>query len=216
MDPNTKLILDEMEKRFTTMDLKWQKKFDELTHNKEERLDVLEQANDELVSRKPSVDAAMDSIKLELKRLTKEWDRSMLESVVVNPGLLAKPESVSARPSAGIHTDGPLGHRDDLHYRDQGLGPLRPSSLARSRVRSIPPRLFLLSSMVLCLSPLWLLAILWIKAPVIWVNCPKFLFPRLTATILDCGFLAVKFILICFMLSLTLGSEWCTCICHLS
>jgi len=67
------------------------------------------------------VDAAMDSIKLELKRLTKEWDRSVLESVVVDPGLLAKPELVSVRPSARIHTDGPVGHRDDLHYRDQGF-----------------------------------------------------------------------------------------------
>jgi len=103
------------------MDLKWEKKFDELNHTKEERRDVLEQANDELVSWKLSVDAAMDSIKLELKRLTKEWDRSVLESVVVDLGLLAKLESVSARPSIGIHTDGPMGHRDDLHYRDQGF-----------------------------------------------------------------------------------------------
>lgn len=103
------------------MDLKWEKKFDDLAQAKDERLGALEHASDELISWKPTVDAAMDGIKLKLKWLNKQWEQSILENAVVDPRLLVKPESVSARPSTGIPTDGPIGHREDLHHRDQGF-----------------------------------------------------------------------------------------------
>ncbi|KAK8458078.1 hypothetical protein SEVIR_3G298950v4 [Setaria viridis] len=56
-----------------------------------------------------------------IQRLNKHMECSVLENVVGDQGLLLKPESVAARPSAELSTDGPIGHRDDLLYRDQGL-----------------------------------------------------------------------------------------------
>lgn len=48
MDPNTKMILDEMEKKFSAMDLKWEKRFSAFADAKEERLSVVEVAAEDL------------------------------------------------------------------------------------------------------------------------------------------------------------------------
>lgn len=56
----------------------------------------------------------MDGIKLELTCLNKHWDQSVLETAAVDPGLLGKPESASARPPVGFTTDGPSRHREEF------------------------------------------------------------------------------------------------------
>lgn len=48
MDPNTKMILDEMEKKFSAMDLKWEKRFSAFADAKEERLSAVEVAAEDL------------------------------------------------------------------------------------------------------------------------------------------------------------------------
>lgn len=65
MDPNTKLLLDEMDKRFAALDLKWERKFHVLAQAKEEHLVVLENAQEEIISWKPSVDSSMDTLKFD-------------------------------------------------------------------------------------------------------------------------------------------------------
>ena len=44
MDPNTKLILDEMNKRFTELDSKWDKCFTESESRRDTCISVLEEA----------------------------------------------------------------------------------------------------------------------------------------------------------------------------
>ena len=75
MDPNTKLILDEMEKRFAALDLKWEQQFTEFAHRKEERLGGVEAATFDLEQWRPKVDSAMEDVKLELRKLGKQLRR---------------------------------------------------------------------------------------------------------------------------------------------
>jgi hypothetical protein len=88
MDANTKLILDEFEKKSDAMDAKWESKFADLQVAKEERLLALEQGQADLGSWRPRVESAMDDIKLELRKLNKQWDRSSLEFAGSDVGLL--------------------------------------------------------------------------------------------------------------------------------
>lgn len=63
MDPNTKLILDEMEK-FTNMDLKWEHQFTDFSCHEEDRLEALESATTDLEQWRPKMEATMEDIKL--------------------------------------------------------------------------------------------------------------------------------------------------------
>lgn len=96
MDVNTKLIIEEMEKKFSALDQKWEKKFSELASSRDDRISVLEVEGSELSSWKPKVDGAMEDIKLEIRKLNKLWDHSSLEAPA-EPGLLPKPGDISVR-----------------------------------------------------------------------------------------------------------------------
>jgi hypothetical protein len=122
MDANTKLILDEFEKKFGAMDAKWESKFADLQVAKEERLLALEQGQADLGSWRPRLESAMEDIKLELRKLNKQWDRSSLELAGSDAGLLQRPEPGVPRAPIGPLPAGPMGHRVDSHPRDQGYG----------------------------------------------------------------------------------------------
>jgi hypothetical protein len=64
MDANTKLILDELEKRFSALDQKWERWFAALADAKEERISALEAVGEDLASWKPRVDAALDDCRI--------------------------------------------------------------------------------------------------------------------------------------------------------
>ena len=95
MDPNTKLILDEMNKRFTELDLKWEQRFNEVDSKRDARISVLEDAVAAIDAWKPRTDAAtaglcdwrpwleasVEDLKLEVHKLHKAWDR-----VAMDPG----------------------------------------------------------------------------------------------------------------------------------
>jgi hypothetical protein len=48
MDPSSKFLLDEIEKKFTALDLKWEQRFVDFNCTKEERLVALEQSSIDL------------------------------------------------------------------------------------------------------------------------------------------------------------------------
>jgi hypothetical protein len=48
MDRNMKLLLDEMDKTFTALDLRWEKKISDLIRNKDDCVSVLEKAHADL------------------------------------------------------------------------------------------------------------------------------------------------------------------------
>jgi hypothetical protein len=72
MDASTKLILDEMEKKFSALDAKWVQRFSEVVTIKEERLGALENSTAELEAWRPKVDSALEDVKLELRKLNKQ------------------------------------------------------------------------------------------------------------------------------------------------
>jgi hypothetical protein len=117
MDANTKLILDEMTKKFAALE----SQFAEADRRKEGRLGALESATADFDQWRPKVDAAMDDLKLELRKLGKQVDRSVLEQAPLQPGILSKPDFASS--NSGFNKPiGQIGHRDDLFHRDQGFG----------------------------------------------------------------------------------------------
>lgn len=122
MDPSSKLLLDEIEKKFTALDLKWEQRFTEFNRTKEERLLALEHSSAELCTWRPKVEGALDDVKLELRKMNKQWDQAMRDMASTEPGLLGKPSSSLEHHTPILQADGPAGHRDDLHHRDQGFG----------------------------------------------------------------------------------------------
>lgn len=60
MDPNTKIIWEELEKKFAAMDLKWEQQFSEYARHKEGRVEALESATADFEQCRPKVDAAME------------------------------------------------------------------------------------------------------------------------------------------------------------
>jgi transposase InsO family protein len=134
MDPNVKFIVDEMEKKFASMDMKWEKRFSDLVASKDERLVALERTSGELEAWRPTVDAAMDDIKLELRKMNLQWDRARLETAGADMSLLGKPEG----QLAGSGSLQPLG---DPIGRDFSLGSQSSGAAGKGmNTFSLPPR----------------------------------------------------------------------------
>ncbi|WVZ90409.1 hypothetical protein U9M48_036715 [Paspalum notatum var. saurae] len=133
MDPNTKLILDEINKKFAEQDAKWEQRLVALDAGREERLDALERTAEDYIAWRPQVEqvagalekwkpgieeslvhteADLVDIRLEMQHLARRCERAVLERTVLDPSSLHHPWSASARASGGqLHADGPHGHR---------------------------------------------------------------------------------------------------------
>jgi hypothetical protein len=133
MSPETKLILDEMQKqfadqnqkldkRFADNDAKWEKRFLDLENRGDERVSKVEKVAIDLEDWKPEIEGKVDDMKLEVGKLTKHWERSVRESAMGHPGIIPQLGSASARPSAGDQVDRPSGHRVDSFHRADGCG----------------------------------------------------------------------------------------------
>jgi hypothetical protein len=121
MDPNTKMILDEMEKKFSAMDLKWEKRFSAFADAKEERLSAVEVAAEDLAVWRVKMDTTMEDVKLDLRKLNKHWDRASLEAAT-EPGLLQKPVAAIGRALGGPEGEGFGGIREEPILPEQGFG----------------------------------------------------------------------------------------------
>lgn len=133
MNPDTKLILEELQKQFAEQDdklerhfgdleAKWEKKFDDADDTTESRLVTLEKVAAAYEEWQPGIEGTMDDLKLEVRKLNKHWERAVRDNAPVLPGLCPLPESASARPPAGVTADGPNGHRVDIYNREDGYG----------------------------------------------------------------------------------------------
>jgi hypothetical protein len=136
MDPSLKLALEEvqrkiseeMHKKFSELDTKWEQRFTEDKVQRNDRIYALEDSVDkaftEFDSWRPQVTSAVEDLKLQVSKLNKQVDRALLERSS-DPGILDPPnplKSATARPSAGFTADGPSGHRQDQHHRDHEFG----------------------------------------------------------------------------------------------
>ena len=90
MDPAVKIILDEMQQRFSDElrkgfsehDEKWDRRFLDIEQTQGARLDRLEDAAQVFDEWRPRIEATVDDVKLELGKVARFWDRSLRERVV--------------------------------------------------------------------------------------------------------------------------------------
>ena len=130
MDPAVKIILDEMQQRFSDElrkgfsehDEKWDRRFLDIEQSQGARLDRLEDAAQVFDEWRPRIEATVDDVKLELGKVARFWDRSLRERVVQEPPIFPSPQSATERSPAPTDADGPAGHRAEHHYRDEGFG----------------------------------------------------------------------------------------------
>jgi len=93
MDPAVKLILDEMQQRFSDElrkgfsehDEKWDRRIYDLEQSQGARLDRLEDAAQVFDEWRPRIEATVDDVKLELGKVARFWDRSFRERAVPEP-----------------------------------------------------------------------------------------------------------------------------------
>ncbi|WVZ73357.1 hypothetical protein U9M48_021672 [Paspalum notatum var. saurae] len=134
MDPNTKLILEEINKKFAEQDAKWEQRLVALDAGREERIAALESSAEDFAAWRPQVEhvagalekwkpgieesivhteADLVDIRLEMQRLVRRSERAVLERTVPDPPNFNHPWSASARAFGGqLHADGPHGHRE--------------------------------------------------------------------------------------------------------
>lgn len=101
MDPNIKLVLDEMSKRFgdeikhqfDDLDTKLDKRFGDMDERVQALESSLETATSAFETWKPYVDSAVEDLKLEILKLNKHLDRALRERASTDPGLLEPPLS---------------------------------------------------------------------------------------------------------------------------
>ncbi|XP_039796712.1 uncharacterized protein LOC120661815 isoform X1 [Panicum virgatum] len=130
MNPDTKSILDEiqkqfaeqtalLDKRFNEAATGWDQKFAEFETQKDERISKIESIAASLDEWRPSIDGLVDDLKLEVGKLTKHWGRSVREREVGHTGLLSQFELAPARLPAGDPASRPNGHHvADIHRAD--------------------------------------------------------------------------------------------------
>ena len=85
----------------------------------EARLSTLEWVTRSLEEWRPSIDGTVDDIRLEVGKLTKQWERVVR---ACSPPLLNTSLPAAERPSAPGYADRPNGHHSDNHLREDGYG----------------------------------------------------------------------------------------------
>jgi hypothetical protein len=122
MDPNTKLILNELHKGFSDSDLNWEQRLLDLEKRHDKRVGRLESTVAAFDEWKPQIEAFMEDIKIEVGKLSRHWDRSVHDPTFVNPGLIPNPKSATERlPASDAFANGPNGHCYDTVHREDGF-----------------------------------------------------------------------------------------------
>jgi hypothetical protein len=134
MDPNVKLVLNEltrlrteMKDGFASQEAAFTKRLDEVVtedriHNArvtnlEESAAALDKSFTEC---RPEVDSSITVVKLELSKLNTSFARDAWATS--SPSGLLLVRSVVANPVAATNADGPAGHRIDMSHQDGGFG----------------------------------------------------------------------------------------------
>jgi hypothetical protein len=131
VDPNVKLaikefacqIREEIKDGFTVVNTRMSK-IEVAGRQRDVRVTALETTmatvDKSLIDWKQEVEASITSFKLELVKLDTFFDSDAKASSNPKPGVLSS-GSPPARPSAGVHANGPAGHRVDLSHRGCGF-----------------------------------------------------------------------------------------------
>lgn len=133
VDELTKRITDEIGRRFDEHDLKWDKrladrdgewdrKLTDLKESQDQRVVALEQAAGSFDEWHSEIEATIDDIRLEVKKINKHYERTALEQPTSSTGILAPSPAAAWRPSAGDPTAWPSGHRFNSTHREDDHG----------------------------------------------------------------------------------------------
>jgi hypothetical protein len=93
----------------------------EIRDKRDERMSAVETVVADLEAWRPNVDGFIDDTRLKMLRLTKQWDRAMLETSAP-PVLPVHPELVAERSSAEQTIDWPKGHDVASTTRERNYG----------------------------------------------------------------------------------------------
>jgi hypothetical protein len=90
MNPDTKLLLEEMRKEFAEQkkeirkefmdhDTKWEARISAVEKQKDDCIDALESAAVAFESWKPTIESSVQIVKTEVQKLSRHWDRAVKE-----------------------------------------------------------------------------------------------------------------------------------------
>jgi len=130
MNPDTKLILDEMRKSFADNDIKLRDQEDRLSRQiqnletaQEHRVAALEDVARNMDEWCTIIDGTVDGLRLQVKKLSLGWERASIENPGDKSGVFASSPSVAPRPSAETATTSPVvGHLRENNHRASGFG----------------------------------------------------------------------------------------------
>lgn len=129
--------------RITEQDAKWEQKFTDLTTSNDLRVSALERVAGSLEEWRPSIDATVDDIKLEVGKLSKHWERAVRARsppIILTPA----PTPVAVHTSTPHTTDKPHGHRVDNSPREGDFGSVttivHPPANGVYRLPTPPPK----------------------------------------------------------------------------
>jgi uncharacterized protein YukE len=162
MNPDTKLLLEEMRKEFAyqksemkkafaEQDAKWESQLSAVESKQDEQVEALEQAAKEFESWKPTIESSVQVVKTEVQQLSRHWERAVKEKT--DAGLFSSPrfagtdlqpppppplKSVPPRPSAGGEADDPTGHHVHQWNRDTGYGSVTYTQIPDKGTSTLP------------------------------------------------------------------------------
>ncbi|WVZ88094.1 hypothetical protein U9M48_034647 [Paspalum notatum var. saurae] len=110
-----------LDQRLVDLDSEWSHRFEDFTDGHSTRVAALEQAAASFEQWRPGVEGSVDALRLEVKNLTKHWDRAVMDSSS-GSGLLGSAPSTAERPSARSTVDTVYGHRHEQQNRVNGSG----------------------------------------------------------------------------------------------
>jgi hypothetical protein len=123
VDPNFRMLLDEMQRMETRLSEKiegccsgLEKHVGDLEHHSEECFISLEMVHTEAKVERINMDKQFTGLKLKVGHLNRLLERKNLVNSQSKPGIISTIESVD------LFTDGPDGHHANNHHRDREIG----------------------------------------------------------------------------------------------
>jgi hypothetical protein len=133
MNPDTQVILDEIARRFSEHDVKWDRclteqesrwdaAFSDFTKGQERRVQALEQNTSLIADWRSSMEGVVDDLRLEVGKVSKNWERAVVDKSTSMAGVLAPSPPVVERPAARFTAEPPHGHHIELFTEEDGFG----------------------------------------------------------------------------------------------
>lgn len=136
MNPDTQIIINEIAHRFTDNDAKWDRRLaaqdkaistlvaaqEGFVVVQEGHINALEKTTGLLEDWRQNLEGIIDDLRLEVGRVSKHWERVLMDKPSSMPGILALAPSAGERPPAGSTAASPCGHCFESGNREMKFG----------------------------------------------------------------------------------------------